>query len=73
MTLQMKSVVNAISQDSNDEARMTNDKLIPKPQNDERRATTLRNTTSSFGFPSDFVIRTSSFYLDLLKTRTNCV
>jgi hypothetical protein len=32
MTLQTKSVVNAIRQDSNDEARMTNDELIPKPK-----------------------------------------
>jgi hypothetical protein len=32
MTLQMNSVVDAISQDSNDEARMTNDELIPRPK-----------------------------------------
>jgi len=32
MTLQTKSVVNAFGQDSNDEARMTNDELIPKPK-----------------------------------------
>src|SRR5437762_8038581 len=40
----------------NDEARMTNDELIPKPELQELHS-------SSFGFVSGFVIRISSFRL----------